>query len=77
VNHAIKVGVLEAETNSLGMLSLFIERGMMSGHSYQPRFNHREMNYSSLRNKHGEPESAQTVPPFLRSVLSPGGGICI
>jgi len=72
VNHAIKVGVLEAETNSLGMLSLFIERGMMSGHSYQPRFNHREMSYSSLRNTHGEPESAQRIPPFLKSVLLVG-----
>jgi hypothetical protein len=50
-------------------LTMFAERGLYSGHVYQPEVNHRQMNFTSFYKNTAKPGG--NIPPMIDSMLNP------
>jgi hypothetical protein len=59
------VHVRECSIGNLAPLTLFAERGVFSGHVYQPRVNHRELNFSSYHRG----DDIKGSDPMMKSML--------
>lgn len=56
---------------SLSVFSMFGERGIFSGHPYQPEVNHRSMNFASLHEHTFNEDLQQSDPPLIHSMVAP------
>jgi hypothetical protein len=72
-NNPIKVNTVKGNASSFGAITMFAERGLCSGHYYQPPMNHRQVNFSSYTESHAVVDR-MTVPPLIESMVRPGQG---
>jgi len=64
----------EWSTNGSVILSLFHERGLWSGHGYQPKANHRDVDHNSWNSVHKDTDakgSGQLRPPLRDTFVKP------
>ena len=64
------VSMFGSTFGSLSLLSMFVERGRLSGHPYQPDVNHRFINFETFYNQNINEEGV-IQPPLVESLVTP------
>ena len=65
------INYVDINIDSLGLLSMFVPRGLYSGHPYQPSINHRSTIYGTFHNKAYDDSGLLVSPPLIESMVKP------